>query len=85
MRYYLSLLFIYVLGITIMIEIFVDDEKCTGCGECIRVCPKGPRIYRIVEKNGRKVAEVVDINFCIGCTLCVTACKPKAIRLERGW
>ncbi len=68
-----------------MIEIFVDSEKCTGCGECIRVCPKGPRIYRIIEKNGRKFVEVVDKSFCIGCTNCVMACRPKAIRLERNW
>lgn len=68
-----------------MIRIFVDPEKCTGCGECIRVCPKGPRIYRLVEKKSRKVVEVLDESFCIGCTNCIVACKPKAIRLERGW
>ncbi|MBU4372930.1 MAG: 4Fe-4S binding protein [Euryarchaeota archaeon] len=33
-------------------DIIVDAEKCTSCGECIRACPKGPRIYRIVEKDG---------------------------------
>ncbi len=68
-----------------MIDIIVDAEKCTGCGECIRVCPKGPRIYRIVDKKGRKVAEVVDKSFCIGCTTCIMACRPEAIRLERKW
>jgi len=68
-----------------MIEILVDTEKCTGCGVCVKVCPKGPRIYRIIEKNGRKVAEVLDTGFCIGCTLCAGACKPKAIWLERRW
>ncbi len=67
----------------IMIDIFIDEEKCTGCGECIRVCPKGPRIFRIVEKKGKKVVEVLDKSFCIGCTTCLTACKPGAIRLER--
>ncbi|MDW7726012.1 MAG: 4Fe-4S binding protein [Candidatus Methanoperedens sp.] len=68
-----------------MIDIIVDAGKCTGCGVCVWVCPKGPRIYRIVEKDGRKVAEVVDRSFCIGCTTCVVSCKPGAIRLERGW
>ncbi|CAG0998976.1 MAG: 4Fe-4S binding protein [Candidatus Methanoperedens sp.] len=68
-----------------MIDIFIDEEKCTGCGECIRVCPKGPRIYRLIEKNGKKVAQVIDKSFCIGCTTCVSYCRPKAIRLERGY
>lgn len=67
-----------------MIKIIVDEEKCTGCGECVRVCPKGPRIYRIVEKNGRMVSVVVDRSFCLGCTICVGACRAKAITLERG-
>ncbi|MCE8425836.1 MAG: 4Fe-4S binding protein [Candidatus Methanoperedens sp.] len=66
-------------------DIIVDEEKCTGCSECMRVCPKGPRIFRIVEKHGRNVAEVMDKSFCIGCTTCIAACRPKAIRLERGW
>lgn len=66
-----------------MMDVFIDEEKCTGCGECITVCPKGPRIYRIVEKNGRKVVEVIDKSFCIGCTNCAGICRPKAIRLER--
>jgi len=68
-----------------MIDIFIDEEKCTGCGECIRVCPKGPRIYRLIEKNGKKVAQVIDKSFCIGCTTCMSYCRPKAIRLERGY
>ncbi len=68
-----------------MIEIFIDEEKCTGCGECVRVCPKGPRIYRIAEKNGKKVAEVLDGSFCFGCTSCVTYCRPGAIKLIRNW
>lgn len=68
-----------------MIDIYINAEKCTGCGECIRVCPKGPRIYRLVEKNGRIVAQVADRSFCIGCTTCMVHCKPGAIRVDPGW
>jgi len=68
-----------------MIEIYVDPEKCTGCGQCIKVCPKGPRIFRLVEKNGKMVAEVLDRSFCIECTTCVMYCRPGAIRLVRNW
>jgi Pyruvate/2-oxoacid:ferredoxin oxidoreductase delta subunit len=73
------------LNTAIMIDIFVDPEKCTGCGECIRFCPKGPRIYRIVGKNSQRVAEVLDRSFCTGCTTCITACKPGAIGLVLNW
>ncbi|MCX9084307.1 MAG: 4Fe-4S binding protein [Candidatus Methanoperedens sp.] len=66
-----------------MMDILIDQEKCIGCGECIKVCPKGPRIYWLIEKKGRKVAEVGDKSFCIGCANCMAMCRPGAIRLVR--
>lgn len=58
------------LGITIEI----DYDKCTGVGECVRVCPVG--VYEIV--NGKSTAPNIDQ--CIQCCACVAACPNNAIR-----
>lgn len=72
----------------------VDEEKCTGCGACVKACPKfiielrpkgikNRRIYVSCvneEKGGiaKKQCEVA----CTGCTACEKACKFDAIKIE---
>lgn len=65
-----------------MVEITVDEEKCNGCGICREVCPKGPRIWDIQDKGGRKLAVVIDISYCIYCTDCATRCPTNAIKVK---
>lgn len=58
----------------------VDKEKCTGCGLCVGICPRGiivliPRTQEIylgcVNKDrGKRVKEVCEVG-CIACRLCV--------------
>lgn len=48
-------------------QILTNQEKCTGCMECERVCPNGA--VRI--ENGKAVT---DHEKCTGCGECVTAC-----------
>jgi heterodisulfide reductase subunit A len=50
----------------------VDREKCSGCGECILVCP-----YNAIERVEGKAQ--VNIALCKGCGTCVGACLAKAI------
>jgi heterodisulfide reductase subunit A len=51
---------------------FVDSEKCTGCGVCVKVCR-----FNAVSLD-RKKAEI-DPNACIMCGTCVSACPTDAI------
>lgn len=52
-------------------QLMYYGAKCTGCGSCIRHCPKGA----IYENNG-KVA--TDRSLCTGCGQCSAACLYKA-------
>jgi len=57
----------------------VFEEKCTGCGICVGVCPKGilkliPRTQKVYlacinPERGKAVREVCTVG-CTGCTLC---------------
>ena len=55
--------------------VLVDSEKCTGCGECIEVCP----LDAIAMKD--EVA-VIDQDECGDCGSCVDACPSEAITME---
>ena len=53
---------------------FVDVTKCSGCGDCVSVCPVGAiKIF-----NGKAL---VDPNKCIGCQFCVSVCQQGAIKI----
>ncbi len=68
----------------------VDPEKCTGCGDCQRVCPiEIPNEYDVGLKM-RKASYIpfpqavpnvatIDIENCIQCMTCVNSCKAEAI------
>lgn len=50
----------------------VDEEKCIGCGECLRFCP-----FKAIElKDG--VAHI-DPNKCRDCGRCIDVCPVGAI------
>ncbi len=56
---------------------YIDKEKCTGCGMCVKVCSRG--VYAIQELNGRKISVVVNAGNCVGDGSCHMVCKPKAM------
>lgn len=53
--------------------ISIDEEKCTGCGQCIPDCPEGA--LRIIEGKARLVSDL----FCDGLGACIGTCPEGAI------
>jgi len=57
----------------------VDETRCTGCLNCIEVCP----FNAIEEKpiNGKVLAHVIE-SLCQGCGNCCSTCRVRAIEVR---
>ena len=54
----------------------VDNDKCSACSTCLRLCP----VEAItLEKTGKKSAALVNEQQCLACTICYTRCPEHAI------
>ena len=68
----------------------VQDDKCTGCGNCIDVgCPAihVTRRDKVIKPSGREVDRAfvrIETSVCTGCGLCVQPCAPEAIMHARA-
>ena len=62
-----------------ILKIIVDEDKCTACGNCKEICPKGGYIWTI-----DTVAHVSNLDYCHVCTLCAMKCGPDAIKIMRN-
>jgi NADH:ubiquinone oxidoreductase subunit F (NADH-binding) len=56
-----------------LITYIIDEEKCPGCGKCIRVCP----VEAITGE--KKVPHKIEPEKCIRCGACIASCKFDAI------
>ena len=61
-----------------MVEINVDQEKCTGCGSCVDICPVS--VYELKEDSSKK-AVPVNVDQCLICMACETQCPNNAIQV----
>jgi 2-oxoacid:acceptor oxidoreductase delta subunit (pyruvate/2-ketoisovalerate family) len=55
----------------------LDEEKCTFCKVCIKLCP----METISEKDQQTIK--IDLDYCIGCGVCANICPNDAIKLEK--
>jgi NAD-dependent dihydropyrimidine dehydrogenase PreA subunit len=53
-----------------------DKDRCTGCGECVEICP-----VNVIKMEGD--FPVVDKEWCIGCGVCAVPCPASAVKLVR--
>ena len=56
--------------------IFIDSLKCTGCGQCTRVCP-----FTVLQLNQEGKAENTGKK-CIACMHCAAVCPTDAITYD---
>jgi heterodisulfide reductase subunit A2 len=74
---------------------YVDETSCTGCGDCVQICPvevynrfdAGVGVRKAIYKpHAQAVPDIVikDPEHCIECGLCYDVCGPGSIRRKDG-
>jgi len=53
----------------------VNQEKCTGCGECVDICPE--EVYELQDE----ISVPVNAEDCVGCESCLEVCESDAITI----
>lgn len=61
-----------------VVSLRLDQERCTGCGMCVEVCPHAV----LVKENGR--ARIDSRDSCMECGACARNCPVDAISVTPG-
>ncbi len=59
-----------------MYLINIDREKCTGCGQCVDICPSG-----VFQMGDDDKTDPFNASECVGCMSCVESCPEQAIAI----
>ncbi len=60
------------------IHIYIDPQLCTGCGDCVDVCP-----VDCIEGKARFIHMIDDLD-CTKCGACIAECDDEAIQYAEG-
>lgn len=61
-----------------VVTLKLDEEKCTGCGMCLEVCP-----HKVLEMN-RTHVRIQNRDACMECGACSRNCPFDAISVDAG-
>ena len=61
-----------------VVTLQLDENKCTGCGMCLDVCP-----HEVFKMNNRHVV-IQNRDACMECGACSKNCPVNAIAVESG-
>lgn len=56
----------------------VDEQRCTACATCVRICPVEAIV---IEKHEEKGSAAIDEQRCRDCSLCVLRCPEDAVKM----
>jgi uncharacterized protein (DUF169 family)/NAD-dependent dihydropyrimidine dehydrogenase PreA subunit len=65
-----------------MIQIEIDEERCSGCSFCVDFCPTS--VFDLIEVKGQKVAHAARPEDCWACMGCVGQCPQEAITVTQS-
>jgi NADH-quinone oxidoreductase subunit F len=60
-----------------LIRFSIIEEKCPGCGMCVKACPE-----EAITSMGKKKPVILDEAKCIKCRTCYDICKMGAVKIE---
>ncbi len=60
-----------------LISYVIDENKCAGCGSCVKVCP-----VDAISGESKK-PHTIDGEICIKCGSCIEACPEKYNAIEK--
>jgi ferredoxin len=61
-----------------VVTLQLDDNKCTGCGMCLDVCP-----HEVFKMNGKHIT-IQNLDACMECGACSLNCPASAISVQSG-
>lgn len=70
-----------------MARVTFDEERCKGCGICVKFCPRGIIVFADrINAMGFHPATVYEQERCAGCAICAWMCPDVVIEVavEKG-
>jgi len=68
---------------TAPVKIFINKDRCKGCGYCSEYCPREVlHMSTEINSKGYNLAVVSDESKCLACGFCEAICPEFAIRVS---